>query len=597
MADDKGVTADKSWWKSAVVYQIWPNSFAASEGKAYGDFRGALSKLDHIKNLGVDVVWFSPVYESPCHDEGYDIADYYNVNPRYGTMADFDAVLKGVKDRGMELVMDLVVNHCSIEAQYFKDSCARRNGKDDWFIWRDGKVVDGERKPPNNWLAAFGGSAWKWNDERGQYYLAVFSPWQPDFNWEHEPVRKEVHDIMRFWMDKGVRGFRMDVINMISKTPGLPDAPITNPDQELQFFGKLVFNGPRLSEYLDEIHSVYEEYPGYFNVGEMPATSAKKALTYVKDGKPLEMVFSFEHCDIDLGPGGKFTPRDWKLPELKSILNRWQVDLLNGGGWNSNYLWNHDQPSAFSRYGDDSPRWRDVSTRMIAMWHLSMSGTVFIYQSQELGVVNRREWTLDTLRDLESINAYNDIKKQRAIQQNATESSIDMADVLVEIQKKSRDNARRPVSWTDEAPYAGWTVKPWIDNDEDFAKGYNAKQQVGKPGSHYEWYKSLLALRKKEETLCFGSYEDILPDDEHVWAHVRQDADGKWLILLNFASEASRFTLPFGKGALKGVGELDLDRKTFACNYDEQAQILADDAEKLGELKLRPWEGRYIKLK
>ncbi|BFZ57102.1 hypothetical protein PYCC9005_004152 [Savitreella phatthalungensis] len=587
----------RQWWKSAIVYQIWPNSFAASAGNKYGDFRGALSKLDHLVRLGVDVVWFSPVYASPCEDEGYDISDYYNVNPRYGTKDDFDALLQGCKERGLKLVMDLVVNHCSDQAEYFKDSAARRNGRDDWFIWRDGKVGEnGERKPPNNWLAAFGGSAWKFHEGRGQYYLCVFSPYQPDFNWELPEVRDEVHRIMRYWMDKGVAGFRMDVINMISKTPGLPDAPITRPGQELQFFDQLVFNGPRLKEYLDGIYAVYRDYPDSFNVGEMPATTAELALTYVQSGKPLEMVFSFEHVDVDLGPGGKFTHRDWKLSQLKEILGRWQRTMQDRDGWNSNYLWNHDQPSPFSRYGDDSAEWREVSTRMVAMWHISLSGTVYVYQGQELGVVNRRAWTLETLRDLESINAYHGIRTQRAEAQGVPEEEVDMRDVLVEIQKKSRDNARRPVSWTADK-YAGFsTVQPWIDNDDDY-KTVNAAAQVGVPGSVYEWYRALLALRKQHDTLCFGRYVDLLPDNETVWAHVRKDENAEWLILLNFSSKSATFALP--KSDPNGELTRDyttlesLDANTIVSNYDEPAPIAATEA---GKLTLRPWEGRYIRL-
>lgn len=527
------------------MYQIYPHSFKDSNGDGIGDLPGALSKLDYLQNLGVDVVWFSPLYVSPLKDMGYDIADYYEINPLYGSMDDWQKVCDGLHERGMRLMMDLVVNHCSSENDLFKDSVARKNGKDDWFIWRDAKKdKDGTRCPPNNWGSAFSGSAWEWSDERRQYYLHMFEQTQPDFNWENVDVRTEVHKIMKFWMDKGCDGFRMDVINMISKTPGLPDAPSQNPG-DFVGPGQLVFNGPHVHEYLHELNKeVYAKYDPVINVGECPAVTPDAGLKYVARAREeLKMIFQFEHTDIDLGPGGKFTPKSWKLTDFKEIMNKWQHVMQDGDGWNSLYLENHDQPRSISRYADDSPEFRDVSARGLAVFHVSLAGTPYIYQGQELGMTNRKEWPLRDCRDVETINYYEDTIEKRSRKTGKTRDEIDMSDVIDQFQKKSRDNARTPMHWNAEK-YAGFsTSEPWIPMMNDYEE-YNAANQVDKSGSHYEWFKAMLKFRKDNQTLIYGMFESVDQENEKIYAFTRTDKDRKLLIVCNFTSTKVKWTLP-----------------------------------------------------
>ncbi|ORY77337.1 glycoside hydrolase family 13 protein, partial [Protomyces lactucae-debilis] len=570
----------RAWYKEAAVYQIWPHSFADSNGDGVGDLQGAISKIDYLHELGIDVVWFSPLYTSPMDDMGYDISNYYEINPQYGTMEDWQMMCDKLKAKGMKLVMDLVVNHCSSESQLFIDSCNRVNGKDDWFIWRDAKMVDGKRTEPNNWLAAFRGSTWEWNDKRQQYYLHTFATTQPDFNWENKDVRAEVHKIMRFWMDKGAAGFRMDVINMISKHPDLPDAPITIPGSKYQPFNQLVFNGPHVHEYLQELYTeVYSKYETCFNVGETPCVSPADGLKYVaKSRNELQMIFQFEHVDVDMGPGGKFTPTNepWKLSTLKAILNKWQVAMQEGDGWNSLYLSNHDQPRCVSRYGDDSPEWRDVSARMLALFLVCQAGTPYIYQGQELGMKNRSSWPIEDQRDLDSINYYNEVIAERAEKQQIPTEKVDMSDVLAEIQKKSRDNARTPVHWSAEK-FAGFsTVEPWIAVMDDYPE-YNAAAQVGNDGSHYEWTKEVLRFRKDNDVLIYGMFKSYDDAHEQIYAFTRTNGKREVLVLCNFSSEQVQWAVP---------AELSkAERKVLLSNYTSSA------SQQHGEsVTLQPWE-------
>jgi glycosidase len=576
----------RAWWKEACVYQIWPHSFKDSNGDGIGDLQGAISRIDYLHELGVDVVWFSPLYGSPLADMGYDISDYYSINPLYGTMEDWQEMCDKLKAKGMKLVMDLVVNHCSAENQLFIDSCNRANGKDDWFIWRDAKMVDGKRTEPNNWLAAFRGSVWEWNETRGQYYLHTFDKSQPDFNWENKEVRAEVHKIMRFWMDKGAAGFRMDVINMISKHPDLPDAPITIPDSKYQPFNQLVFNGPHVHEYLREMYTeVYSKYDPCFNVGETPCVTPEDGLKYVSKARnELQMIFQFEHVDVDMGPGGKFTPTEepWKLSTLKRILNKWQKAMQNGDGWNSLYLSNHDQPRCVSRYGDDSPKWRDVSTRMLALFLVCQAGTPYIYQGQELGMKNRSAWPIEDQRDLDSINYYNEVLAERSERQQVPAEKVDMSDVLIEIQRKSRDNARTPVHWSAEQHAGFSSTEPWIVVMDDY-RDYNAVAQVGKAGSHYEWTKEVLKFRKDNDILIYGMFASIDDSNEQVYAFLRTNATRKVLVLCNFSGDESTWPWPDSIKEMHG--------KVLLSSYDNSnGQSVESSAQ------LQPWEAQVIEL-
>ncbi len=422
------------WWKRSVVYQIWPRSFKDSNGDGIGDLRGITQKLDYLQALGVDVVWLSPVYKSPNDDMGYDISNYQDIMDEFGTLADWDALVAGLHARGIKLVMDLVVNHTSDEHPWFVEARkSRDNPYRDYYIWRPGR----EGREPNNWRAAFGGSVWAYDEPTGEYYLHLFSPKQPDLNWENPRVRQEVYSMMRWWLDRGVDGFRMDVINMISKVPGLPDAPVVTP-QRYQPGGRYYIHGPRLQEYLQEMRREALAPYDTLTVGETPGVTPAQAaeLTNPETG-PLDMVFQFEHMGLDRDasvPGRGWKP--WDLRELKQVTTRWQEDLA-GKGWNSQYLDNHDQPRQVSRFGDDG-RYRVESAKMLATFLHLLQGTPYIYQGEEIGMTNVAFPSIEDYRDIQTRNQYRELVE---------DEGMDPAAVLALIHKTSRDNARTPMQW------------------------------------------------------------------------------------------------------------------------------------------------------
>lgn len=444
---------DPDWWRRAVVYQVYPRSFQDTDGDGVGDIPGITARLDHLDRLGVDVVWLSPVYRSPQDDNGYDISDYEDVDPLFGTLDDLDALIDGLHARGMRLVMDLVVNHTSDEHPWF---AASRSSKDDpkrdWYIWRPARQVDGlapgqPGTEPTNWGSAFSGSAWAWDEESQEFYLHLFSPKQPDLNWENPQVRRAIHEMMTWWLDRGVDGFRMDVINFISKTYPLTDAPQGEGDLYGNSFAA-VANGPRIHEFLHEMNQqVLAPRPGHvITVGEMPGATRSEAALYTDPARAeLDMVFQFEHVSLTDGPGGKFDPQPLHLVTLKKNLADWQAALapvtdssgvvMAEKGWNSAYWDNHDQPRAVSRFGDDDPAWRAVSAKTLAsILHLHR-GTPYVYQGEELGQTNTVFRGLEDYRDLESINHFHE----------RTGVGDDPARVLAALARVSRDNARTPV--------------------------------------------------------------------------------------------------------------------------------------------------------
>ncbi|HEX5690662.1 MAG TPA: alpha-glucosidase, partial [Roseiflexaceae bacterium] len=441
----------QAWWKEGVVYQIYPRSFYDADGDGIGDLRGIIQKLDHLQQLGVDIVWLCPVYQSPNDDNGYDISDYQAIASEFGTLDDWQDMLQGMHQRGIRLIMDLVVNHTSDEHPWFLESRASTdNPYRDYYIWRSGK--DG--REPNNWESFFGGSAWQLDDATGDYYLHVFSRKQPDLNWENPNVREAVYAMMRWWLDKGIDGFRLDAINMISKVPGLPDAPITT-NTRFQFGGQHFINGPRLVEYLSEMKA--RALSGYdvFTVGETPKVTTEHGITLTNEASgPLSMLFQFEHMEIDTDPTSdspKWSHAPWNLRDLKEITSRWQTDLKEQG-WNSIYLSNHDTPRTVSRFGDDT-HYRVESAKLLATFLHMLQGTPYVYQGEEIGMTNVAFDSIDDYRDVDARNMYREFTEERG---------MDPQRVLSMIHAKGRDNARTPMQWDGSANAGFSTGTPWI---------------------------------------------------------------------------------------------------------------------------------------
>jgi oligo-1,6-glucosidase len=558
----------KQWWKEAVIYQIYPRSFKDSNGDGIGDINGIISKLDYLKELGIDVIWLSPVYQSPNDDNGYDISDYRAIMDEFGTMADWENLLAKMHKRGIKLIMDLVVNHSSDEHAWFIES---RKSKDnpyrDYYFWREGK--DG--KEPNNWESVFSGSAWEYDERTGEYYLHLFSKKQPDLNWENPKLRREVYDMMNYWLEKGIDGFRMDVINFISKVPELPDAKISEGKQYAPG-GDYFMNGPRIHEFLQEMNKETVSRYDVMTVGEMPGANVEEAKLYTDDNRhETNMVFQFEHVDLDAGPGGKWDLRPLKLADLRNNFTKWQKGLEEVG-WNSLYLNNHDQPRMVSRFGNDK-EYRVESAKMLATFLHTLKGTPYIYQGEELGMTNVRFDTIDDYRDIEILNMY---------REKVIENGEDVQKVMETIYVKGRDNARTPMQW-DESEHAGFTTgTPWLKVNPNF-KEINAKRAAADSNSVFHYYRNLIQLRKQNPIMVYGSYDLILPDHEQIYAYVRRYEGQVLLVMLNFSSEKPVFELPTEVSYV--------DKKLFIHNYE-----VCDD-ESIEKIKLKPYEARVYMLR
>jgi len=519
----------RSDWQRSVVYQIYPRSFCDSNGDGIGDLPGITSRLDYLQQLGVEVVWLSPIYASPNDDNGYDISDYRAIMPEFGSMADFEQMLAAMHARGIRLMMDLVVNHSSDEHEWFRQArSSRDNPYHDYYLWAEPKA-DGS--PPNNWEAAFQGSVWQWNQPTGEYYLHMFSPKQPDLNWENPRLRAEVHALMRFWLDKGVDGFRMDVINMISKPwaadGSLPDAPVVR-EGFLQPGFAMTCNGPRLLEFLREMRREVLDHYDTITVGEAPLATVQQGrdITHPETGA-LDMLFQFEHMDLDSVGGhamGKWALKPLDLRDLKRTMSRWQ-DELHGRGWNSLYLSNHDQPRPVSRFGDDG-RYRVESAKMLATWLHGQQGTPYVYQGEELGMSNVAFERIEDYRDIESLNFYRVATSERG---------WTPAQALAAIHTKGRDNARTPMQW-DASAQAGFSSgQPWISLNPNAAE-VNAEQALADPDSVFHYYRALIALRQQCPVLVHGRHELLLPEHEQVYAYTRRLGDECLLVLCNFGA-------------------------------------------------------------
>ncbi len=519
---------NRTWWKEAVIYQIYPRSFMDSDGDGVGDLKGIISRLDYLKYLGIDVIWMSPVYKSPNDDNGYDISDYKAIMDEFGTMDDFDELLVEAHKRGIKIVMDLVVNHTSDEHKWFVESRkSTDNPYRDYYIWREGKD---SQTPPNNWGSCFSGSAWQYDETTSMYYLHLFSKKQPDLNWDNPKVRQEVFDMMTWWCDKGIDGFRMDVISMISKVPELPDGEIKGLYGD---YAPYAVNGPNVHRYLQEMNEKVLSKYDLMTVGETPEVTTELAKQYAgEDTHELNMVFQFEHVDSK-GKYAKWTDEKMPLTTLKNILSRWQTELY-GKAWNSLFLDNHDQPRAVSRFGDDRPEYREAAAKMLATCLHMMQGSPYVYQGEELGMTNYPFQSPEDFRDIESINAYKEWCESGIV------SHEEFWPCLLWL---SRDNARTPMQW-DDSEQAGFTTgTPWIAVNPNY-KEINAKAETADPNSVFHYYKKLIALRKQTPIMVYGKYEPLFEESEDWFVYTRTLENEKLLVVCSFTDQETAFTIP-----------------------------------------------------
>jgi trehalose-6-phosphate hydrolase len=555
------------WWKKAVVYQIYPKSFNDTTGNGLGDIKGIIEKLDYLATLGVDVVWLTPIYESPQRDNGYDISDYFRIYEPYGTMEDFDYLLKEAHKLGIKIIMDIVVNHTSTEHQWFIESkSSKDNPYREFYIWKEAK--DGGA--PTNWESKFGGNAWQYDEQTNQYYLHLFDVTQADLNWEHEPVRREVYDMMKFWLDKGVDGFRLDVVNLLSKDQRfLDDDGSTGLGDGRKFYT----DGPKIHEYLHEMNQEVFSHYDIMTVGEMSSTSIDNCIKYTNpERKELDMTFSFHHLKVDYPNGEKWTKADFDFHKLKQILSDWQVDMNKGGGWNALFWCNHDQPRVVSRFGNDKEYHKESAKMLATVIHM-MQGTPYIYQGEEFGMTNPNFASIDDYRDVESLNIFEILKGKGMTEQ----------EILDILKQKSRDNSRTPVQWSDEENAGFTTGTPWIQPAANY-KDINAEKAMADQDSVFYHYQKLIQLRKEYDIVTDGNYELLLADHDAIFAYIRNNGDEKLLVVNNFYSKEVEFLLP------EQVDTEGVTSTILLSNY-------ADSSEDMKQMKLRPYESVVYYLK
>lgn len=517
----------QKWWENAVVYQIYPISFQDSNGDGIGDLNGIISRLDYIKKLGVDIIWLNPIYQSPNIDNGYDVSDYEKIQPKFGNMATFDKLLAESHQRGIKIVMDLVVNHSSDQQKWFIESKkSKDNPYHDYYIWQDGS----SKKLPNNWGSYFSGPAWTYDKELGQYYMHLFAKEQPELNWRNPKMRQDVYQMMRWWFEKGIDGFRMDSISLLDKPDGYPDAP--NPENATYADAQpIVADGKRLNQYLKEMNKEVLSKYNVVSIGEMIGSKVEDAAEYTgRDNHELDMIFQFEH--VTLTPNrdkrlGKWNDERVKLTDLKASLSKWQYGL-NEKGWNSLYWNNHDQPRAVSRFGNDSPKYRVLSAKMLATTLHMLKGTPYIYQGEELGMTNNHFKDISDYRDLETLNAY-----QEFVNREKIVSKEKMKKYLANM---SRDNARTPMQWND-SQNAGFTNgTPWIEVNPN-KKEINAAAQINDPDSVFSYYQKLIQLRHQSKLIVYGDYKELDPEDNDVFAYKRLYNGKELLVISNFTDK------------------------------------------------------------
>lgn len=551
---------NEAWWRRATVYQIYPKSFNDTTGKGTGDLKGIIQKLDYLKKLGVDVLWLTPIYQSPQNDNGYDISDYFSIYPAYGTMEDFETLLEEAHNRDIKIIMDMVLNHTSTEHEWFKKSASSRDSEyRDFYIWKD--PVEG--KEPNNWQSKFGGSAWQFDENTGQYYLHLFDVTQADVNWENPRVRKALIDVIRFWAEKGIDGFRLDVVNLVSK-----DQRFLN--DETGDGRKYYTDGPRIHEFLHEINEAAFSPYNMMTVGEMSSTSLENCILYTKpDRKELDMTFQFHHLKVDYPNGEKWTKAPFDFIRLKKILSEWQIGMHEGNGWNALFWCNHDQPRVVSRFGDDG-KYHKESAKMLATTLHCMQGTPYIYQGEEIGMTNPNFESIDEYRDVESINAYKILKKEGKTNEE-----------IIEILKhKSRDNSRTPMQWTGEENAGFTTGTPWINVAKNYPE-INVEKALREEDSIFYHYQKLIQLRKDYDIITYGDYKLILDEDPNVFAYTRRWNEEMLIVVSNFYSEEKEVSIPLDK---------EENVEILISNYK-------DSQKSWQSLKLRPYESivYYIK--
>ena len=559
----------QQWWKEAVAYEIYPRSFNDSNGDGIGDLQGIIEKIDYLDQLGIDVVWLGPVYQSPNADNGYDISDYKAIMDEFGTLADWEELLDELHNRDMKLIMDLVVNHTSDEHQWFVES---RSNKDnqyrDYYIWRPGE----EGNPPNNWESNFGGSAWQYDEQTGEYYLHLFHEKQPDLNWENPDLRTEIYEMMNWWLDKGIDGFRMDVINFISKEPGLPDDK--DNEGELPTGANYYVDGPQVHDYLQEMNQEVLSNYDILTVGEMPFVDVDEGVKYVSsDRDELNMLFHFEHMLVDTPEGGRWSGTgEWQLTDLKEIITKWQVEMQEQNGWNSLYLNNHDQPRAVSRFANDE-EYRVESAKMLATLLLTLRGTPYLYQGEEIGMTNFPFQSLEQVQDVDTLNKFKEEKRKGNIDNFADAKEI--------IRTWSRDNSRTPMQW-DNSNQAGFTDgEPWIDVNPNY-KEINVADNLANPNSIFHYYQDLINLRKSEDVLVYGDYRLLLEDNQSIYSYLRVLEDQKVLVMLNFSAEQTKFELP---------QDIDFSEQELLISNYEVASACD-----IKRIDLKPYEARVYKL-
>ena len=555
---------DQKWWHKSVVYQIYPKSFNDTTGNGQGDIKGIIEKLDYLKELGVEVLWLTPMYKSPQYDNGYDISDYYNIDESYGTMEDFEEMLSEAHKRGIKIVMDIVVNHSSTFNEWFIKSENNDPEYKDFYIWKD--AVDG--KEPTNWESKFGGNAWQWSEKRQQYYLHLFDITQADLNWENGKVREKVYEMIQFWLKIGVDGFRLDVINLISK-----DQRFLNDDgSDVRFVpdGRRFYtDGPRIHEFLKEMNQNAFGGGELITVGEMSSTSIENCIKYSNPNeKELAMTFSFHHLKVDYPNGEKWVAAPFDFIELKKILSKWQIGMYEGNGWNATFWNNHDQPRALSRFGNDK-EYRVESAKMLATVLHGLQGTPYVYQGEEIGMMNPYFDEIEKYKDVESYNIYK-IKEKQGLKKE---------EILEILMQKSRDNSRTPMQW-DGTENAGFTTgKPWIGIPENY-KEINVKQALEDENSVFYHYKKLIKLRKSEDLFVIGRYEDIDLENKSVYAYKRVGENGELIVISNFYENEVRFN----------INGLEIEKcKVLLSNYKENPKVEGN------EIVLKPYESIIFK--
>ncbi|UYX53142.1 alpha,alpha-phosphotrehalase [Bacillus thuringiensis] len=552
----------KDWHKS-VVYQIYPKSFNSYYNKETGDIKGVTEKLDYLKELGVDYIWLTPIYQSPQNDNGYDVSDYYSIDPSYGTMEEFEELLEKAKERDIEIMLDIVVNHSSTEHKWFKEAKEDKNSPyRNYYIWCDEK---------NNWQSKFGGSAWKYDEKTKQYFLHLFDETQADLNWENEKLREEVYDMMRFWLEKGVKGFRLDVINLISKDQRFlsDEGTLATSDGR-----KYYTDGPRVHEYLQEMNRNVFEGKDVITVGEMSSTTIDNCIKYSNpERNELSMTFSFHHLKVDYPNGDKWTKADFDFIKLKEIMSNWQIEMQKGEGWNALFWCNHDQPRIVSRFGDDG-KYRNESAKMLATAMHMLQGTPYIYQGEEIGMTNPKFESIEQYRDVESLNIY-DIK---------LEEGLPKEEIIGILKQKSRDNSRTPMQWNEEVNSGFTTNTPWISVADSY-KEINVEKALEENESVFYHYKKLIELRKTYDAITEGEYAILDENHSKIWAYTRTVKNEVLLVINNFYGEEITYSVP-GNVQLDGMKQ-----EVLLSNYKDSSKDITN-------LNLRPYESivyRYTK--